>query len=72
MRNLLALTAFTVIGALSWLVVAPQNASACDCIGPMNQLELREVILVESNRTVRRCKVQLISFAPWMIMFDLA
>ena len=51
MRNLLALTAFAAIGTVSWLSIAPQNASACDCIVPMIQLELREVTLVDSTRT---------------------
>ncbi len=51
MRNLLAVVTITALGTVTWLSIAPQNASACSCVEPHLQLELREVTLVETTRT---------------------
>ncbi|NCG20943.1 MAG: hypothetical protein GWP91_18190 [Rhodobacterales bacterium] len=59
MRNLLALVTFAALGTASWLSIAPKNASACSCIGPMLRLEFREVALVKSTRPIEEQYVQL-------------
>ena len=59
MRNVLALLTFAALGTASWVSIAPQNASACSCMGPMLRLELRDVTLVTSTRPIEEQDIQL-------------